>query len=151
MSVKLKTLISEGLVCLALEGLKKDNLIENPEDLANYFAGLTRREAVKKVGLASLVALPIIASVVAPSASMAQSVLRGINSSCSANGQCQSGNCTTSSMLCCIPGVSPFADGSDICAAPGTCASFNVFCCSGPVVDLGTGPCGGAGTFCFCA
>lgn len=72
-SKRLKTLISDDFVYLALDELKKNNLLENSEELANHFAGISRREVVKKVGLASMVALPIISSVVAPSAVMAQS------------------------------------------------------------------------------
>lgn len=152
MSVKLKTIVSEELVWLAINELKKNNLLENSKEISTSLQGISRREVAKKVGFASLIALPIISSVVAPNATMAASApLLALYSSCSAPGQCQTGNCTTGSMLCCVPGVNSFADGSDICAAPGTCASFNTFCCSGPVVDLGVGPCGGAGTYCFCA
>lgn len=150
-SVKLKTLISEDTVWLAINDLKRNNLLENGAELNDHFAGMTRREAVKKVGLASMVMLPVVSSIVVPSAAMAQSTLLGFNMACTSSAQCASMNCTTGSMLCCAPGKDPNADGSDICAAPGTCASFNTFCCSGNVVDQGVGPCGGAGTLCFCA
>lgn len=73
MSIELKTLVSEDFVWLALDGLKKDGLLENADELTNHFGGLTRREIVKKVGLASMATLPLISSVVAPSAVMAQS------------------------------------------------------------------------------
>ncbi len=73
LSHKLKTLVSEEFIWLALDELKKNNLLENGEDLNNYFPNLSRREIVKKIGLASMVALPIISSVVAPSAVMAVS------------------------------------------------------------------------------
>ena len=79
MSKKLKTLVSEDLVWLALDGLKKDNLLENADKVPNHFAGLSRREIIKRVGLASMAMLPIISSVVAPNAAMAQS-------GCAANG-----------------------------------------------------------------
>jgi len=73
MSKRLKTLVSEDFVWLALDGLKKDDLLENADELADHFSGLTRREVVKRVGLASMVMLPLISSVVAPSAAMAAS------------------------------------------------------------------------------
>ena len=76
MSKKLKTLVSEDIVWLALDGLRKDNLLENADEVPNYFGGLTRREAVKKVGLASMVMLPIISSIAAPQAIAAQSICR---------------------------------------------------------------------------
>lgn len=73
LSYKLKTLVSEEFIWLALDELKKNNLLENGEILNNYFPNLSRREIVKKIGLASMVALPIISSIVAPSAVMAVS------------------------------------------------------------------------------
>ncbi len=77
MSKKLKTLVSEDLVWLALDGLKKDNLLENADEVPNHFAGLSRREVVKKVGLMSMVMLPLISSVVAPTAVNAASTCGG--------------------------------------------------------------------------
>ena len=87
MSKELKTLVSEDFVWLALDGLKKDGLLENADELANHFGGLTRREAVKRVGLASMVMLPLISSVVAPNAAMAQSVGTCIVGMCFALGR----------------------------------------------------------------
>ncbi len=148
---QMKIKLDEDFIWLAIADLEKNKLLAEKANRPTEFENLSRRKVLFKYALPSLM-LPIIASIVAPSAVMAQSTaLLAIGMSCSSNGQCGSGNCTTTSMLCCVPGVSPFADGSDICASPGTCADFNAFCCSGPVVDLGVGPCGGAGTFCFCA
>ena len=73
MSKKLRVKVSEDFVRLAIEELKKENLLENADQLNNHFAGLSRREIVKKVGLTTIIALPVISSVVAPSAAMAQS------------------------------------------------------------------------------
>jgi hypothetical protein len=74
MSRKLQSEVSEDFVWLALNELRKENLLENSDDFANHFQGLTRREVVKKVGLATMIALPIVSSVVAPKAAAAQSV-----------------------------------------------------------------------------
>jgi hypothetical protein len=71
-SQKLKVSANEDLVWFALEQLKKEHLIENAADLPNHFDGLSRREVVKRVGLGTLVALPIVASLVAPTAVQAQ-------------------------------------------------------------------------------
>lgn len=84
MSIKLKTLISEDFVRLALKGFKKGNLLENGDQIDDPLAGLTRREIVKKVGLTSMVALPFVASLVAPTSANAVSV----NCSCMNPGQC---------------------------------------------------------------
>lgn len=74
MSMKLKTLVSEDYVPLPLHELKKDRLLENADEFEDYFAGMSRREMVKKVGLASMIALPIISSVIAPLAVSAASI-----------------------------------------------------------------------------
>ncbi|MEK7725281.1 MAG: hypothetical protein AAB336_13085, partial [Acidobacteriota bacterium] len=58
MSQKLKTLVTQEVVWLALEQLKKDNLLENGEDFEIDYHGLTRRQIIKKIGLASMIALP---------------------------------------------------------------------------------------------
>ena len=55
MSKELKTKVSEDLVWLALDGLKKDNLLENNEQFEIGYNGLSRRQVIKKVGLASMV------------------------------------------------------------------------------------------------
>ena len=64
---------SEELVWLALDQLKKDNLLENEQRIPLMFNNLSRREVIRKVGLASLIALPFIMHVTAPVAAQAQS------------------------------------------------------------------------------
>lgn len=73
MSKRLKTLISEEFVWLALDQLKRDNLLENNSEFEVKLNGLNRREIIRKVGLASMVALPLISSVIAPIATHAAS------------------------------------------------------------------------------
>lgn len=65
-SQKLNSKSNEDLVWLALDQLKKEKLIDNYSELGNYFEGMSRREVIKKVGLASAVSLPIVTSLVAP-------------------------------------------------------------------------------------
>ena len=66
--------VHEDLVMFAIMELKGNGLIENGEKELEHmeFEGLSRREIVRKVGFASLVALPIVSSIVAPKASFAQ-------------------------------------------------------------------------------
>jgi hypothetical protein len=71
MSKELKTSVSEDLVWLALKELRKQNLLENGEELNNPVVGLSRRELLKKARQASLVMLPVIVTLVAPTAAMA--------------------------------------------------------------------------------
>ena len=72
-SKKLKQPISEDFVRLALGDLKKENLLANGEEIETGFAGMSRREAIRRIGLASLVALPVISSLVVPTAAAAAS------------------------------------------------------------------------------
>lgn len=93
MSRKLKTLVSEDFVRLALNELKRDGLLENADELNIYFSKVSRREVIKKVGLASMIALPLVSSVVAPTAANAQS-------SCLAPGTLSTSLCSVDSDRC---------------------------------------------------
>jgi hypothetical protein len=134
MSRQLKTPVSEDLVYLALEELRKNKLLENSDELTNHFAGMSRREVVKKVGLASMVVLPIIASVVAPSAAMAQSgsVCPAVNQ-CIQTGSEICGTCTRTLGLTffdagsnCITQNVTMGGGSATCANATLTAPFDV-------------------------
>lgn len=63
---------SDEVVFLALDLLKENNLLQNP-DYKTPFANHSRRQLIKKIGLASLVALPMISTVIAPTSAMAAS------------------------------------------------------------------------------
>jgi hypothetical protein len=104
LSRKLQTNVSEDIVWLSLKQFKKDKLLAN-KDFVTPLDGLNRREIVKRIGFASMVALPLIASVVAPSAIHAQS---GNQTACDGS---------------LGPGTSSFLEGSD--------CSSNLDCCSG--------------------
>lgn len=110
MSIKLKILVSEEMVQFALEGLKRDNLLENGEQLPNYFVGLNRREVIKKIGFASMVALPVVASIIAPVAVNAAScVLSNAGLACTTSSECcDNGLCVGSICRC-------------VCTTPGDC------------------------------
>ena len=73
MSKQLKSKVSEEFVWLALDGLRKDELLVNNNEISSQFMGMSRREIVRKVGLASMIALPIIANITAPQAAAANS------------------------------------------------------------------------------
>ena len=73
LSKKLKRVaVNEELVMFAVMELREKGLLENVEEMPNKFEGLSRREIVRKVGFASLVALPVISSIIAPKATAAQ-------------------------------------------------------------------------------
>lgn len=88
--------VSEDFVWLALDQLKKANLIKNEKELAINFNGLTRRAVIRKTLLATVVTLPVISSLVAPIAAKASSTSGGgvcIPISCSNSNQCKEVGC----------------------------------------------------------
>lgn len=108
MSGRLDSVVNEDFVWLALEQLKKDNLLEDSTEIIVPFEGLSRREVIRKVGLASLVALPVVASLVAPTAVQAQScgaTNKANGCACTQQGQCASGCCSSTPRTCVSPGT----------------------------------------------
>ena len=70
---KLNQNIPDELVWLALDSLKNENLVSFAKATPSVLAGFNRREAIKRVGFATLAALPLLTSVMAPTAAHAQS------------------------------------------------------------------------------
>jgi hypothetical protein len=56
--------VSEDFVWLALDQLQENELLETT--IGPRFSGTSRRQAIKTIGMASIVAVPVIASLVAP-------------------------------------------------------------------------------------
>lgn len=63
--------VTADFVWLALDQLNDNHLLEN--ELAKRFDGQSRRQVIKKIGLATVVAIPVIASLVAPRNALASS------------------------------------------------------------------------------
>lgn len=61
--------LTDEIIFLALDLLKKENLLE--EGFVSPIKGVNRREVIKKIGLTSVIALPIISSLMAPTSAMA--------------------------------------------------------------------------------
>jgi hypothetical protein len=61
--------VHEDLIWLAIDQLNEKNLLE--KELVSNFAGRSRREVLKKIGLATVVALPLVASLTAPTSALA--------------------------------------------------------------------------------
>lgn len=88
--------VTEDFVWLAIDQLGENNLLENK--VAPRFNGQSRRQVLKTIGLASMVALPVIASLVAP-----QNALGNVSCACTDVGQmtqclqlmCPSTTCNT--------------------------------------------------------
>ena len=88
----------EGLVLLALEQLQENELLQSPVPLGPTYS---RRDLVRRIGLASLIALPVVASLAIPRAVMAASC------GCVNPGQCLTQTTCPSTNNC---------NGSGICA-----------------------------------
>lgn len=127
---KLNQTVDENFVWLALDGLKKENLLAGADSMEIDFGGLSRREAIRKIGFASMIALPIVASLVAPNVTDAQSPV-----ACTGFGQ---GTCPSSTDRCnngfCQPCV-----GSGQPVPGGTCSPTNFqLCCNSCVAGSAT-------------
>lgn len=99
--------VSEDLVWLAIDQLNENNLLA--EQVKADFKNQTRREVIKKIGLAAVIALPIVSSLVAPTAALAVG--------CSGAGQgtgCTGGACCNG--VCC-QGLA--AGGPAVCTGAG--------------------------------
>jgi hypothetical protein len=102
--------VSEDLVWLAIDQLNRNKLLE--AEIKSSFSGQSRRDAIKKIGLASMIALPIVASLTAPQSAMA-SASCGCNTStdCLILTGCPDPECCNEDFICapdlgggCIPG-----------------------------------------------
>lgn len=87
--------ISEEMVWLAVDLLSKDNLLE--QNIETKFNGLSRREVIKKVGLTTVAALPVVAMLTFPKAALSVTCpapICGPYSPCGVAGaQCCRGTC----------------------------------------------------------
>lgn len=72
-SKQFKQSANEDFIWFVIDQLKKDNLMENANELPNPFQGLKRRDIIKRIGLATMISLPFITSIVAPKAANAAS------------------------------------------------------------------------------
>ncbi len=95
--------VSDEMVWLAIDQLSENNLLET--QIKADFGGQTRREVLKKLGLAAVVALPIVASLVAPKSAMAVgSCACGFDTDCPSTRGCPGANCCgTGSGFCEAP------------------------------------------------
>jgi len=89
-----KTTIPEDLVWLAIDQLSKDKLLE--KEVETKISGLSRREVIKRIGFASMVALPVVAMLSFPQSALAVACppsQQGLQNGCSPGQLCCSGEC----------------------------------------------------------
>lgn len=105
------------IIFLAINELKKENLIDTGEEYSFPLTEMSRREAIRKVALASAIALPLISSLTVPTAAMAASTCRDEGQSCTVSGItttcCPSLICINS--VCYLGCPSPNSDAAVLC------------------------------------
>jgi hypothetical protein len=84
--------LDDDAVWFAIEQLKRAHLIDAATVRESGSPRLSRRELIKKVGIAAAVALPLVTSIAAPTAVEAATCLPP-NAACTANAQCCNGTC----------------------------------------------------------
>jgi hypothetical protein len=93
LSRDLETPVDEKLVWYAVDQFSKDNLLEKDiEPPAFIIAGMNRRQMVRTLGLAAVVAVPLVTSIVAPTPVQAATCLSP-GQPCGTAAQCCSGLC----------------------------------------------------------
>lgn len=124
LSEKLKTPVGEEVVWLALDSFKKDNLLADSENIEIEYNGLSRRQVIRQVGLASMIALPVVSSLIAPSAAHATS---GAGTQANGTTCTNPGGGASCASSICTPTVTQ---------APGGTAS-GTYCCYAPQAPTG--------------
>lgn len=85
--------VDEDVIWLGIEQLSKTHLLrERAKQLPAPQAGVSRREVMKRIGLAAAVALPVVTSIIAPTAAQAANCTPS-GQACSSSAQCCSGLC----------------------------------------------------------
>jgi hypothetical protein len=112
---QLQAQTDEDIVWLALDQLSKENLIDPTTDLESRLEGMSRREIIKKIGLGSMVTLPVVASLIAPAPSFAQT--------CSPPLDLPDGSPCTQSCQCTIGCCCSFGAPAPLCTSPIVCLS----------------------------
>ena len=96
--------VDERVVWLALDQLSKKNLLDEEILPPASMAGINRRHMMRAMGLAAVVAVPMVISIVAPVPAQAGS-LGGTGDPCCTGAQCASGLCNGAGTGCNPPGT----------------------------------------------
>lgn len=92
MSEELKTPVNEQLIRLALDKLGKEHLLERRFVPPPMMGQLNRRQIARALGAGAIVIIPLITSIVAPTAEAATSC-KGAGGGCMFGTECCSGVC----------------------------------------------------------
>ena len=92
LEAELKTPVADEIVWLALTQLGKSSLLQEPWPRRSKMEQISRRALVKRLGIAAAVTVPLVTSIVAPTAAAAASCLP-VSTPCTADSDCCSNNC----------------------------------------------------------
>ena len=120
--LKSKHQFTDELIFFALDNLKKEKLIK--EDFISPLKGINRREVIRKIGKTSLVALPIISSLMAPTSAMAALSCGGTSS--------------PGTVLGCVPAEQNCLNMFQMCASCATIAVIDIVAPGNPGCELAT-------------
>ena len=84
--------VDEDLIWLGVEQLSKTHLLRERAVMPEHKTGLSRREVMRRIGLTAAVALPVVTSIVAPTAAQAANCFAS-GQACTTSAQCCSGIC----------------------------------------------------------
>ena len=84
--------VEEELAWLAVEELAKSRLLEVGSGARVVSGGMSRREMMKRAGVAAAIGLPVVTSIVAPKATQA-ATCRTSGQACTTSSQCCTGVC----------------------------------------------------------
>ena len=98
---KLNEPIDERVVWLALNQLERNHLLTNLPSPPPTVASMSRRELVRVLGLSAAVALPVVASIVAPMPAQAATGCASSGQSCASVGCCPGCVCSGSPSFVC--------------------------------------------------
>lgn len=106
LSTETGSTIDEKLIWLGLDELRRKHLLTETEDQperATRGLTLSRREAIRRIGLGAAIALPVIVTITAPTPAQAGTCKHN-NVSCSTGSECCSGVCGSVPPRKCIGG-----------------------------------------------
>jgi hypothetical protein len=92
LEAELKMPVADEIVWFALAQLEKSNLLQEPWPGRSKMEQISRRALVRRLGIAAAVTVPLVTSIVAPTAAAAASCLP-TSAPCTADSDCCSNNC----------------------------------------------------------
>jgi len=94
LSKELSAPVDETVIWMAFKQFSRARLLEVPIGNSRV-SGISRRDVLRRAGVAAAVALPVVTSIIAPKASQAANCIAS-GQACTTSAQCCSGLCSTS-------------------------------------------------------